>query len=179
MTAQEGTGPSDVVVRPAWIDDADIIAYVHVRAWQVAYRGHMPDHFLDKLDVRERAMAWRATLAKPGQYVLVSETAPGRIGGFVSLVASRDADAAPLTGEIAAIYVDPDQVRRGVGSALISAALARSRELGFRCVTLWVLSANTPARAFYEHCGFVVEGKNRKDDRWSDFTLHEVRYKLG
>jgi hypothetical protein len=33
------------------VDDADAIAPVHVRSWQAAYRGFMPDEVLDGLDV--------------------------------------------------------------------------------------------------------------------------------
>jgi len=43
-----------VHVRKAKVEDASAIAFVHVRSWQVAYRGHMPDEFLNGLDVETR-----------------------------------------------------------------------------------------------------------------------------
>ena len=36
-----------VPVRKANVEDSAGIGLVHVRSWQVAYRGHMPDEFLD------------------------------------------------------------------------------------------------------------------------------------
>ncbi len=43
-----------VRIRLATIDDAPGIAAVNVRAWQTAYRGILPDSFLDALDVTVR-----------------------------------------------------------------------------------------------------------------------------
>ncbi|MEY9990794.1 RimJ/RimL family protein N-acetyltransferase [Streptomyces sp. V4I8] len=52
-----------------------------------------------------------------------------------------------------------DEVRgRGVGRALIRAAVEETRRRGARRLTLRVLAHNTPARKLYESEGFVVEG---------------------
>ncbi|MFG3098932.1 GNAT family N-acetyltransferase [Streptomyces sp. NPDC048182] len=47
---------------------------------------------------------------------------------------------------------------RGVGRALVRAAVAEARRLGARRITLRVLGHNTAARKLYESEGFVVEG---------------------
>ncbi|MGW0615174.1 N-acetyltransferase family protein [Streptomyces sp. NPDC002788] len=47
---------------------------------------------------------------------------------------------------------------RGVGRALIRAAVDDARRRGARRLTLRVLGHNTPARKLYEAEGFVVEG---------------------
>jgi ribosomal protein S18 acetylase RimI-like enzyme len=52
-----------------------------------------------------------------------------------------------------------DEARgRGVGRALIRAAVEEARRRGARRLTLRVLGHNTPARKLYESEGFVVEG---------------------
>ena len=38
-------GPGAVTVRHARVDDALALGLVHVRAWQAAYRGQMPDDY--------------------------------------------------------------------------------------------------------------------------------------
>lgn len=164
-------------VRNANTDDCAAIAEVHVRAWQAAYRGHMPDEFLDRLDVGERAEMWRKLSAKPGRVLLVLDDLDGSLSGFCDLIPSRDADAKSTTAEISAIYVSPDKWGRGVGQELLSAAVARAREDGFSELTLWVLDANLRARAFYEKFGFVLDGGTNEDDRWGDFVIREVRYR--
>jgi ribosomal protein S18 acetylase RimI-like enzyme len=47
---------------------------------------------------------------------------------------------------------------KGVGRALVRAAVEEARRLGARRITLRVLGHNTPARRLYESEGFVVEG---------------------
>ncbi len=54
-----------ITVRRAAPVDAAAIALVHVRAWQAAYRGLMPDDVLERLSVDERALRWRDILSNP------------------------------------------------------------------------------------------------------------------
>ncbi|WP_156759003.1 hypothetical protein [Microbacterium karelineae] len=53
----------DLEVGPAVPDDAATIADVHVRTWRHAYRGLMPQEFLDGIDVAARAERWERILA--------------------------------------------------------------------------------------------------------------------
>ncbi len=96
----------------------------------------MPSERLAELSVERRARQWRdwpPLLAESGDVIV----------GFVSVGASRDADA---DGELFAIYVDPDYWGSGVGRKLIAAGEERLRELGHVEAILWVLADN-PARA--------------------------------
>lgn len=62
-------------VRGASGDDAAAIAEIHVRSWQAAYRGVLPDELLDSLSVSERETSWRALLSgsEDRQVTLVAE----------------------------------------------------------------------------------------------------------
>jgi ribosomal protein S18 acetylase RimI-like enzyme len=148
-----------VQVRRAVRDDAAPIGGVHVRAWQVAYRGLMPDELLDGLSVEEREKMWQQALAgeeSPAVYVAVDD---GGVVGFCAVAApSRDEDAADDVAEIAAIYVDPNAWRVGIGRALMEVALADLRADGWRWVTLWVLAENHAARDFYARFGLKPDG---------------------
>jgi hypothetical protein len=101
-----------VEVRKATAQDASGIAFVHVRSWQVAYRGHMPDEFLDGLDVEKRTNMWRELTQDPGKIIFVAEDWESNIVGFSALGPSRDADANPNTAEVAAIYVHPENGKK-------------------------------------------------------------------
>lgn len=164
-------------VRSANLDDCAAIAAVHVRAWQAAYRGHMPDEFLDRLDIGERTEMWRKLSVKPHRVLLVVDDLDGSMSGFCDLIPSRDADAKMTTAEISAIYVSPDKWGQGIGQELLSAAEARARGEGFSELTLWVLDANQRARNFYEKFGFVPDGNTKEDDRCGDFVIREIRYR--
>jgi ribosomal protein S18 acetylase RimI-like enzyme len=146
-------------IRPAEPGDARALARVHVRAWQAAYRGLIPDAVLDTLSVDGREQRWREILDGPPGARTIVATSGGDIAGFCSVVApARDDDLPPGAAEVAAIYVDPARWRAGVGRALLDAALDTLRADGAGTVVLWLLEGNDRALGFYEACGFRADG---------------------
>lgn len=65
-------------------------------------------------------------------------------------------------GEIANLAVDEAARGRGLGSALLDAALEEARRHGTEEVFLEVRSSNARARQLYESRGFAEVGKRRK-----------------
>jgi RimJ/RimL family protein N-acetyltransferase len=57
--------------------------------------------------------------------------------------------------------VDERHRGRGIGRALIEAAIEQAELDGIRKLTLRVLGRNAPALALYAACGFVEEGRLR------------------
>jgi ribosomal protein S18 acetylase RimI-like enzyme len=162
------------MIRLAQPSDVPEVAAVHVRAWQVAYRGHLPDSYLSALDPVQRAVRWSRVVVDPEVTMFVAVDSPSVVG-FCSLMSSRDGDAPRSTGEIATLYVDPRHWRRGVGRALVDSVVIAALERGFQAMSLWVLATNAPARAFYESLGFSPDGQSKVDFRVGP-PLHEVRY---
>ena len=138
---------------------------MHVRSWQEAYRGLLPDSYLERLSVDERAERRLTSIAEaaPRSGVLVAE-ADGLIVGFASFCPSRDDDAAEDVGEVPAIYLDPEVVGRGIGRRLFEAVTEELRRAGFGRATLWVLEANERARRFYERAGWRWDGTVSRHD---------------
>jgi ribosomal protein S18 acetylase RimI-like enzyme len=161
-------------VRPASVADAAAMGRLHVRAWQAAYRGHMPDAYLDGLRPEERAAGWERALGRERARgaILVVERA-GEVVGFANLGPAGDPEGA---GELYAINVDPDHWGTGAGRALLEAAQAELARLGFDETVLWVLPANARARRFYEAAGWVPDGAERVDEVLG-VTVPEVRYR--
>lgn len=168
-----------MLIRPAESDDARRIATVHVRSWQAAYRGLIPQEYLDRLDPAERMPEWKSTLAEmslPGKGILVAEI-DGEIAGFAGLCPTRDEDEDPeKVGEVAAIYLAPEAWGTGVGRRLMTAAVEALAQAGYEQATLWVLDTNERARRFYQAAGWRPDGAVKKDVRWG-FSLDEVRYR--
>ena len=143
--------------------DAAAIARVHVRAWRAAYRGIVPDAVLDALSEQEREALWREILANAAESFTLVADEPGQgVIGFCS--------GLPDTREIAALYVDPDHWRRGIGGALLAATLERLPG----DVALWVLERNAPARAFYAEHGFVPDGARATHERSGEEEIRLV-----
>ena len=163
-----------MTIRHARPEDARAIAAIHVRAWQAAYRGIVPSTFLDDLSIDRRESGWRRGLEQGGAIVFVAEE-NGQPLGWVNLGPSRDADAGTGTGELYALYVAPEHWRRGVGYRLISDSEKHLSGSGFTDVTLWVLSDNSSARAFYGASGFALDAGVEKMVQLGGAELREVR----
>jgi ribosomal protein S18 acetylase RimI-like enzyme len=174
-------------IRPATIDDALAIATVYVRSWQAAYRGLLPQSYLDDMDPERRLGQWQESLeatAWPltGTLVLVetaaeSSTGVATIGGFARVSPSRDDDAPPLVGELQTLYLDPGFWHKGAGSALLAAAHSQLVRAGFHAASAWVLETNTRARSFYERHDWAFDGTTKPHD-WGTFVVTDVRYRV-
>ena len=167
-------------VRPATLADAAAIGLVHVRSWQSAYRGKMPRGYLDGLDPARRSQAWRRSIEQTDPSrdgILVVGAEDGAIAGFASFGPSRDGDTDPrVTGEVFAIYADPDAWGTGTGRALMAGAVAELARLGHADAILWVLDTNDRARRFYALAGWREDGA-LKTDGSRGFDITELRYR--
>ena len=127
-------------------------AYVHWKSWHETYPGlvdaaYLAGRTLEKCE--EQAFRWRDNLlvTKDGERVI----------GFIGYGETRD--ALPETGEVFALYVLGDCIGRGVGTALMHAALEQLKQYPRIC--LWVLKENTRAIRFYETFGYHPDGAEK------------------
>jgi L-amino acid N-acyltransferase YncA len=130
----DGWGTANTMIRLALPSDVPGIAAVHVRTWRVAYRGHLPDAFLDAMDPSQRASWWSGVVVDPNVTVLVSVEAESVVG-FCSFLPSRDEDAPPSTCELVTLYLDPSHWRAGIGRALLESAIDDVSTRGFLSAT--------------------------------------------
>jgi GNAT superfamily N-acetyltransferase len=167
------------VIRAARVADAAQIAVVHVRSWQGAYRGLMPQAYLDGLDPAQRFGRWERSLAEvdAGRTGVLVADADGDLLGFASYSPSRDSDADPgRVGEIGAIYLLPGAWGKGIGRRLMEATLFCLATADFVQVTLWVLDSNVRGRRFYESGGWSADGGQKLDES-RGFPITQVRYR--
>lgn len=105
--------------------------------------------------------AYRAELDKPEAVMLVArrDAPDGQTGRRLSGYIAARLNAGEL--HINNIGVWPESRRRGVGGALLGAAL----DVGMRCgateAVLEVRAGNRPAKLMYERFGFAVVGERR------------------
>jgi ribosomal protein S18 acetylase RimI-like enzyme len=163
-------------IRPAQLDDAERIAAIQIRAWQAAYRGVMPDAYLDELDVDDRAAYWRNAVhvLQPDQQLKVI-VADGFVVGFAAAGPEHDGQA-PDVGELYAINLDPSMWRRGLGRALLRDMTAGLAGLGYSEAVLWVVPENDRARRFYESEEWWDDDVRREDEVFG-VVVPEMRYR--
>ncbi len=163
-------------IEPASVGDIQKVANVHVRAWQWAYRGLMPDGYLDSLSVDRRALAWEVLLHDetiPAPYLAYRGTSAV---GLAHAHTSRDTGASATTGEVTSIYLLPEYVGQGIGWRLWLTALDQLRASHHGIVTVWVLETNERGRNFYERAGLVADGETKMHSLGGS-AITEVRYR--
>jgi GNAT superfamily N-acetyltransferase len=164
-----------VEIRLACADDAHDIADAHVTAWRVAYRGIVPDAFLDSEEFSSgRFNGWHRRLHKgrpdgwDDQDEIFAAVVDGRIVGFGHVGRERLDEVAEHgdatvghgergergeRGEVYGFYLHPDAWGSGAASALMVACEDALRQR-FTTAILWVLRDNPRARRFYERSGW-------------------------
>ncbi|WP_184590184.1 GNAT family N-acetyltransferase [Streptomyces violarus] len=157
--------------------DCDRVAEIRIRGWQSAYRGLIPQSYLDGLSVAEDAELRRAYFAQADGSVvnLVAEDAGGELVGWACHGPFRDGEVRTPDAELYAIYVHPEHLGRGVGRTLLTESVERCSRAGRGRLLLWVLKENGRARRFYERAGFHADGAEEPFEV-EGTTVPEVRY---
>ena len=126
-----------MIVRPARPEERETLEEIQRRA------SYALDQYREVLEANPDAIDLPESQVAGGD-VLAAEV-DGSLVGFAALDG----------GELDGLFVEPAMWRRGIGTALVKAAVHEARRRGLSLVTV---VAEPTAQAFYESCGFRVEG---------------------
>lgn len=172
------------ILRQAAAADASVMSRIYAASWKVAFRGNVPDGYLDGLSEAHWIPFFEKTLTEgslSAKLIFDKETAVGAVaygpartelpaGGSL---AGNGGDYSAF-GEVASLYLLPDYYDKGYGRELLESVRDELLE-DYEGVYLWVLRENERARAFYEKLGFVstedaclcdIDGKTLTDIRY-------------
>lgn len=152
-------------------DDLFAVSRVYEESWREAYRGLLPQEYLDSIPLGK----WVPYLEQAGREPLILLDGE-KIIGAAGCCASRVPEMAGW-GEIASIYLLPENWGNGWGKALLSAAVEQLESMGYQDLFLWVLEGNQRARAFYERMGFHPSGAYTEDEI-GGVPVREIQYRL-
>jgi putative acetyltransferase len=141
-------GRAQYLIRPAIPSDADEICAVHVASIRGLCAADYTREQIDGWAGAKHPDRYRRAMEE-GERVFVAERAAGAGGTAVVGL------GALFGSEVRAVYVHPDHVGRGVGSALLTALEAQARSDGAHAITL---HSTLNARAFYLKHGYRDEG---------------------
>ncbi len=144
----------EIKILPAQPSDAPKISQIHAASWKSAYRGMVPQKYLDELRDdfwTEKFTRWLRKGTLRTKMLFAGETPVG----CTAYGESRD-EKYPDWGEIVSIYLSPEGYRKGYGTLLLQAALDDLKAQGFSTCFLWVLEENSNARQFYEKNAFTL-----------------------
>ncbi|HKX79808.1 MAG TPA: GNAT family N-acetyltransferase [Novosphingobium sp.] len=169
------TAAPRILITPATANDAVAIAAIYAH-----YVEHSTATFeTDPPGAAEMAARIRKVL-DAGCPWLVSRGEAGEVTGYAYAFQYHPREGYRFSCETS-IYVRNDSKRRGVGSALIEALVARCEAIGFR-QAFAVIAGTEPAsvvlhaRAGFRPCG-TLEAAGRKHGKWID--VFHMQRKLG
>lgn len=154
-------------IRVATREDLPAVEQVRISTWQVAYRGIVPDHYLDTMTLTPERVAWLEERWSEGSARTWVACEDDGVVGMAVTGPCRDDDRAFET-ELYGLYVLPSHWGTGAGPLLWDAAQPFT--------SLWVLSDNARARRFYERRGFRAD--RPKLFEVGGVEVPEIRYVL-
>jgi|SRR5579859_3567510 len=158
------------ITRKGTIDDADAIGRLHALSWMTAYRGLLPDAYLDGNLEEERLAHWQKKMRglSSREFVVLSEDEKG-LKGFICVI---DEPFHQYTALIDNLHVRPDLKGLGLGGLLLDLAIGELRRMNLKGVYLWVIEGNTPAEHFYRS-----KGGREMDTKWFELGGARIREK--
>lgn len=151
-------------IEPAAVADAESLSVLATQVWLDTYavRGVRADYATHVL--REYAPgAFRAALAAEDTRLILCREGEFLLGYVRLLLAPEPRGEGCGTAEIGTLYVQPAQKGRGIGGALLDAALEVARQAGHDRVFLTAFAGNHAAAGFYLARGWRF---------WGDWTFH-------
>lgn len=144
-----------ITIRKASSEDACNYVDCLISCWQSAYKGIVPDEFLNNMsaDKGQRIEKYRKSLTNPDieTYCVIHEEG---IIGFLC-IHKKDSD-------IWAIYLIEEFCGKGYGKAILDFAVTELKRIGHKQIFLWVFEENYRARRFYEKNRFYLNGEKRE-----------------
>ncbi|SAK77127.1 N-acetyltransferase GCN5 [Caballeronia calidae] len=174
LTSKQAVDGAKVSLRVATPADTALIASMHARNWAAAYRGILPDRYIDHELPGERAAHWIARMKEieaGAGCVLIAEH-EGDAVGFVCLV-EPDETGSVLVDNLHAL---PGHRGLGTGTVMLNEAARWARARGARQLHLSVLEQNAAAIGFYESRGWKLDA--READHMAGIDLFSLRYVL-
>ena len=146
-----------MTIRPLASTEVPALVALARRTYTQAFGADMaPDDLRFVTEEKLSAVYFQRAVAE--DVVLVGEEG-GALVGFVQLGENRIAEVGvPGDEEVRRLYVAADRQGRGIGSALMKAALAHPRIPAGATVLLTVWEDNAQAQAFYRRHGFETVG---------------------
>jgi ribosomal protein S18 acetylase RimI-like enzyme len=153
-----------LLFRQAKPEDASRIADLHTHSWRTAYRGLLPDAYLDGPLLQERQAHWATILpqVQADDFVLLAETGD-RLAGFIAVWCHETSKTSDVHGNYPGLFVDnlhidPEGRGKGLGRQLLLKTLVHAQtlpDLG-PSLWLWVMAKNARALGFYQALGGAI-----------------------
>ncbi len=156
-----------MIIRKAEAKDAQRAAEINVVGWHTAYKGLVPDDFLEKLQVTEKRIErFKETILNQKNICFVAEL-NGQVIGYLFGGKNKEAANIPVEYEVYGLYINPSFQRQGVGRLLLQHFKTKIKNAPF---FLHALKGNVKAMTFYTKVGGHRAPEYDIDMTWGDVT---------
>ena len=167
-----------IKIRKALQEDAKDYALCHIYCWQTAYKGIVPDDFLENMLVEKEKYIerYKNNLTEPGDckyYCVIYEE---KMIGFITIYKGFNENNFEV-GEIWAIYLIEEYRNKNYGKEMLKFAITELKRFDLKEISLWVFEKNIRARKFYESNNFKFDNIKREVERYGK-PLTQLRYVL-
>ena len=155
-------GKPDIRVRPATIDDANLLSQLGGRTFEETFASdNTPEDMAAYLASNFSLVQLTEELSDHASIFLIAEV-DGAAAGYAKLHSSEPAESIKGTEpiELVRLYVSQRWLGSGVGAALMSACLDEARRAGYKTISLGVWERNARAQAFYHKWNFRAVGEH-------------------
>jgi phosphinothricin acetyltransferase len=164
MTSYLSSNRTPMIIRPA--DEADLDSLLRLRNH---YISNSYATFDEELMSKEAVIAWIGSFNRSGPYRLFIATESERLLGFTGSQQYRNHPAFQKTIETS-IYVDPEAVGRGVGSALYEELFKQISGEGLHCAVVGIALPNEASVCLHRKAGFTEVGT------FAEYAIKNGRY---
>lgn len=140
--------------RDATADQAGLISHIYATSWRKTYRGHIAQHYLDRLPDEYWVPSIRSWLSSGQLYGLMVYDDDKPVGCCI-YGRGRDEDYGDWC-EIVSLYLLPDTMRQGIGGKLLEEVIRLMQLDGYEKFYLWAIDGNEIADGFYRKHGFCA-----------------------
>ena len=153
-----------VTIRKAMPSDAAEISNVHINSWREAYRGLLPEAFLNDrpLYFKSRYELWKMILENADQMIFVAECSQNGVVGFISGDHGREPEYKDYA-EVQCLYLLEKYHHQKIGFKLLKSFFDKAKARGFQKAYLWVLKDN-PTINFYKKTGGFFNGHSQEEN---------------
>ena len=150
-----------ITIERAKVEDVDLIKQVLSETWLATYATHLSRSTIEQVTTHwHNPLSLRAQIEKSNDYFAVARDA-GTIIGLITVAASNQGEL-----HISRLYVRPAHQRRGVGSQLLNAAIARYPDA--TVIRLEVEQHNKQGHAYWRSQKFVDIGTTKIEQIGTD-----------
>lgn len=152
----------EIHVRKATQKDAALLATVGARTFHDAFAAqNNPEDLADYLRTAFTTDKMLTELQEPTSLFFIAEF-DGQAVGYTKVRAVKQPDCVPDAQplELERIYVDQHVVGKGIGAALMQAAIDAGTQNGYQTIWLGVWKKNKSAIAFYQKWAYEIVGEH-------------------